>query len=114
MLLLLLIAEKDPIHHVVQLLPVSETSRQQASDTILKAIRAVFLSALKLAAFHAMFTWVTFRIFGVHFAYLLAVASGFMATLPLVPVFMVACPAGIQLFMQVIADVKIKSKQSSI
>lgn len=41
-----------------------------------KALRGVFVSSLKLAAFHAGFTWLTLRAFGTHFVCTATVTSG--------------------------------------
>ncbi|GMH35217.1 hypothetical protein BSKO_03085 [Bryopsis sp. KO-2023] len=99
-LLYLLAAEQDPFWNVIRLLPVSEANRISALDAVGSAMQAVFLSAIKLAAFHALFTWLTFRAFGIEFAYLSAVASLVMALLPLVPIWVIAMPAALQLFVQ--------------
>jgi hypothetical protein len=61
------------------------------------ALRGVFVSAIRLAAFHAGFTWLTLRAFGTHFVCTATVASALVAVLPLVPVCLVAAPAVLEL-----------------
>jgi hypothetical protein len=57
----------------------------------------VFLSSLKLSVFHAAFTWLTLRVFGTHFVTAATAASALVAVLPLVPVWLVALPAVLEL-----------------
>jgi len=49
------------------------------------------------ALFHAAFTWVTFRAFGVHFVYTSTLASGATAILPLLASWSVSVPAALGL-----------------
>eukprot|EP00879_Flechtneria_rotunda_P024254 GHRR01025703.1.p2 GENE.GHRR01025703.1~~GHRR01025703.1.p2 ORF type:complete len:140 (-),score=50.46 GHRR01025703.1:280-699(-) len=62
-------------------------------------MRGVFVSSLKLAAFHAGFTWLTLRAFRTHFVCLATAASALVAVLPLVPVALVALPAVFELVL---------------
>jgi predicted PurR-regulated permease PerM len=55
---------------------------------------------LQLALFHAVFTWLTLRMFGVHFVYVSTVAAAAAALLPLIPSWLVAVPAALQLIIQ--------------
>jgi predicted PurR-regulated permease PerM len=73
---------------------------------VTKALRGVFVSSLKLAAFHAGFTWLTLRAFGTHFVCTATVASAIVAVLPLVPVALVALPAVLELVLLRAAPVK--------
>ena len=50
------------------------------------------MSMLKLASFHGLFAWLTFRMFGAPLAYTSAVASAAFALLPFVPTYSVALP----------------------
>lgn len=69
-------------------------------------MRGVFVSSLKLAAFHAGFTWLTLRAFGTHFVTLASAASAVVAVLPLVPVALVALPGVLELVLLRGAPVK--------
>jgi hypothetical protein len=69
-------------------------------------MRGVFVSSLKLSAFHAGFTWLTLRAFDAHFVCLATAASAVVAVLPLVPVALVAAPAVLELAMLRGAPVK--------
>jgi hypothetical protein len=69
-------------------------------------MRGVFVSSLKLSAFHAGFTWLTLRAFDAHFVCLATAASAVVAVLPLVPVALVAAPAALELALLRGAPVK--------
>ena len=56
---------------------------------------------MQLALFHALFTWLTLRMFETHFVYASTLASAIFALLPLIPSWLVAVPAALQLFIQV-------------
>ncbi len=101
MLFLLLSAQHDPLQQAVRILPMSETAREHTAASFSEALRGVFQSALKLAVFHAVFTWLTFRAFSIQLVYVSTLASAVCAILPLVQVWMVAIPAALQLLVQV-------------
>ena len=101
MLFLLLSAQQDPLQQAVRILPMSETAREHTAASFSEALRGVFQSALKLAVFHAVFTWLTFRAFSIQLVYVSTVASAVCSILPLVQVWMVAIPAAAQLLVQV-------------
>ena len=101
MLFLLLSAEQDPFQQAVRILPMSQTARENTAASFSEALRGVFQSALKLAVFHAVFTWLTFRAFGIHLVYVPTLLSAVCAILPLVQVWMIAIPAVLQLILQV-------------
>ena len=104
MLFLLLSAQQDPLQQAVRILPMSETAREHTAASFSDALRGVFQSALKLAVFHAVFTWLTFRAFSIQLVYVSTVASAVCSILPLVQVWMVAIPAALQLLVQVPHD----------
>ena len=81
----------------VELLPVDEAIKKKTVTALTSGIRGVFLSCLKLASFHALFTWVTFRMFNVHFVYTSTLASGATAILPLLASWAVSLPAAASL-----------------
>lgn len=103
MLFLLLSAQQDPLQQAVRILPMSETAREHTAASFSDALRGVFQSALKLAVFHAVFTWLTFRAFSIQLVYVSTVVSAVCSILPLVQVWMVAIPAALQLLVQVTA-----------
>jgi len=88
----LLAAQTDPLARAVALLPLPPTARLRAATALNAALGGVFMSMLKLAAFHGLFAWVTFRIFGAPLAYTTSVASAAFALLPFVPTYSVALP----------------------
>jgi predicted PurR-regulated permease PerM len=88
----LLAAQTDPLARAVALLPLPPAARLRAATALNAALGGVFMSMLKLAAFHGLFAWITFRIFGAPLAYTTSVASAAFALLPFVPTYSVALP----------------------
>ncbi len=41
--------------------PLSDDARERTAAAFADALKSVFVSSIKLAAFHALFTWLTFR-----------------------------------------------------
>lgn len=62
----------------------------------------MFISSLKLVAFHGTFTWLTFRMFAVPLAYTATVACAACALLPFIPTYVIALPACAMFVAQVI------------
>ena len=60
------------------------------------------------AMFHAVFTWLTFRMFGVLLVYGSTLASAVGAVMPFVPVWLIAVPAAAQLALQVRPAVRLE------
>lgn len=112
MLFLLLSGQQDPLQQAVRILPMSETAREHTAASFSDALRGVFQSALKLAVFHAVFTWLTFRAFSIQLVYVSTVASAVCSILPLVQVWMVAIPAALQLLVQVSSTLALGLLQS--
>ena len=88
----LLAAQTDPLARAVELLPLPPAARLRAAAALNAALGGVFMSMLKLAAFHGLFSWITFRIFGAPLAYTTSVASAAFALLPFVPTYSIALP----------------------
>ena len=70
-------------------------------------------SDLQLALFHALFTWLTLRMFETHFVYASTLASAIFALLPFIPSWLVAFPAAIQLFVQVCTLLPVKRQSAA-
>lgn len=49
----------------MRLQPLSDNAREKTASAFSDALKSVFVSTIKLAAFHALFTWLTFR-YGCH------------------------------------------------
>ena len=92
-----LASEADPATRLVELIPLDDRVKAVAVASVTKGVRGVFVSCLKLALFHAMFTWVTFRAFGAHFVYTSTLVSGATAILPLLASWSVSLPAAFSL-----------------
>eukprot|EP00887_Chlorella_sp_A99_P007660 scaffold20.g7660.t1 len=96
----LLAARRDPLALAVGVLPLSESGRQRAAGALSRALGGVFLSSMKLVAFHGGFTWLTFRAFSIPLVYTAAVASAVCALLPFIPTYVVALPGCLLLALQ--------------
>lgn len=96
----LLAAQTDPLARAVALLPLPPAARLRVATALNAALGGVFMSMLKLAAFHGLFAWVTFRIFGAPLAYTTSVASAAFALLPFVPTYSVALPGCVVVALQ--------------
>ena len=101
MLNLLLSSKADPLHLAVRVLPVAQSAQDDIAAALSGALRGVFESAAKLAAFHGIFTWLTFRMAGLPLVYLASVSSAACALLPLIQAWMIAIPAAMWLVLQV-------------
>ncbi|KAL6780470.1 hypothetical protein ACKKBF_B13030 [Auxenochlorella protothecoides x Auxenochlorella symbiontica] len=88
----LLAAPQDPLAKALGVLPLSEAGRERAALELNQALSGVLLASAKLMAFHGVFTWLTFRVFGVPLAYTAAVLSAVCALLPFIPTYAVALP----------------------
>jgi hypothetical protein len=96
----LLAAQTDPLARAVALLPLPPAARLRAATALNAALGGVFMSMLKLAAFHGLFAWVTFRIFGAPLGYTTSVASAAFALLPFIPTYSVALPGCVVVALQ--------------
>eukprot|EP00891_Asterochloris_glomerata_P008925 jgi/Astpho2/8925/fgenesh1_pg.00133_%23_8_t len=59
MLNLLLSSTADPLQKAVRVLPIAQSAQDDIAAALSGALRGVFESAAKLAAFHGIFTWLT-------------------------------------------------------
>ena len=96
----LLAAERTAVEMVVSPLPLTPAHRARAAHVLETAVRGVVVSTAKMAAFHAVFTWLTFSVFGVDFAFLAAAAASIFAVMPILAAWNVALPAAAQLLAQ--------------
>ena len=101
MLNLLLSSKADPLQKAVRVLPIAQSAQDDIAAALSGALRGVFESAAKLAAFHGIFTWLTFRMAGLPLVYLASVSSAACALLPLIQAWMIAIPAAVWLILQV-------------
>jgi len=66
-------------------------------DSMETSIKAIFESTVKMYAFHVLFTWLTFNLFGLDFVYISSFFSGAIAVLPFASPWVIAVPYSIQL-----------------
>eukprot|EP00854_Cymbomonas_tetramitiformis_P013494 gene13494-15953_t len=120
----LLAAEHDIAENVVGLLPLSRENQNKGTSfatalppgkplsterfqtlavvvALSNAVRGVIESAIKLAVFHVMLTWLVFNVFGVtSLLYTSMLFSAATAILPFPPVYVVTLPAALHLATQ--------------
>ena len=98
----LLVSKQDPLQALVGTLPLSTETRDQVAAAVGRSVQRVFICTLKMAAFHAGFTWLVLRAtmaagLDVHFPYCTVVAAAALAAVPIVPPYIVAVPVATQL-----------------
>ena len=87
LLFYLLAAKYDPVAAVLEMVPLPPDARLRISSSVERSMRGILLCTAKLAFFHAMFTWLTFRWFEVHLVYLSCLASAVSSFARLLPPF---------------------------
>ena len=80
LLFYMLAAENDPLKTLADLLPLSPATKQRARVAFSNSMRGVFIAAVKLSAFHALFTWLSLTLANVHLVYMSTVASAVVPT----------------------------------
>ncbi|KAH7440743.1 hypothetical protein KP509_03G008500 [Ceratopteris richardii] len=55
---------------VLSIVPLSESTRNRCASVLEDTVSSVLLSTAKAALFQAVFTWLLFRFFGIHFLYM--------------------------------------------
>ena len=100
LLFALLQAKEDPISSAFKILPLPSSSINKAAEAINESIGNVFVTLLKLAFIHGLFTWVTFQMVDAPLMYTSAVLSAVFSLLPLLPPYIVCIPAFLVLAFQ--------------
>ena len=98
----LLVSEQDPLQALVGTLPLGIETRNKVAAAVGRSVQRVFICTLKMAAFHAGFTWLALRVttaagLDVHFPYCTVVAAAALAAVPILPPYIVAVPVATQL-----------------
>eukprot|EP00890_Picochlorum_soloecismus_P003416 jgi/Picsp_1/4075/NSC_01585-R1_protein len=88
----LLSANDDPLSQVIKVLPFPPGARHRAAAVLNRSLGGVFVTLMKLALIHGLFTWVTFRIFDAPLVYTSSAISTVFALLPFFPQYTVAIP----------------------
>jgi predicted PurR-regulated permease PerM len=92
----LLLNQHSPIHHASRLLVLVDP-RERIRIALEASLKAIVLSTFKLAAFHFVFTWLTFHLFSMQFTYMASFVSALVAVMPVISPFWVVVPACMQL-----------------
>lgn len=93
----LLSAKNDPLVQAIKILPFPPEARDRAAAALNKSLGGVFVTLMKLALIHGLFTWISFKIFDAPLVYTCSALSTALSLLPFFPTYAVAFPAFIAL-----------------
>lgn len=71
------------VKQILSMVPLSESTRSRCATVLENTVSSVLLSTAKAAFFHAVFTWLLFRFFNIHFLYMATLLGFFSALLSL-------------------------------
>lgn len=98
LLFYLLKADQDWVSGVLTVFPKPMAVR--IHEALAKSVQSVFIVNGKLCLYHALYTWILYRVFDAHFAYTTSLLSAISAILPLVPPILVPLPAAIEIWIR--------------
>ncbi|KJE94521.1 hypothetical protein CAOG_05155 [Capsaspora owczarzaki ATCC 30864] len=94
----LLIAEHDVISALFnKLVMLDQHWKTNVSTRLSTSVTQVFSASLKTAAFHAIFTWLSFSVLGLDLVYISSLLAAFFALVPFVPSYLVSLIGFVQL-----------------
>jgi len=85
---------------LTSILPLRQRDRVLVTSVLLESVRGVFLSAVKIALFNSVATWLMFSVCGIHFVYVSTLMAALTSIIPLAPPLVVSLPAVLQLAIQ--------------
>jgi predicted PurR-regulated permease PerM len=95
----LVLLESPPLSYVANFLQVID-NRNRIQMALEGSIQAVLLATTKLAAFHFLFTWLTFSMVDIEWVVTGSLISALFAVIPVISPFWMVVPAALELFIR--------------
>ena len=86
--------------HVLEMLPISKTTRVRSAEVLGHAVSSVLLATAKVALFQGSFTYLLFRFYHIHFLYVSTFVACTSAILPIIPFWLSSIPAAVQMAVE--------------